>query len=41
VFTRERLERFAENIRRRARGIDLAIDFEHRQDPAKGHKAAG
>jgi phage I-like protein len=41
VFTRERLERFAENIRRRARGIDLAIDYEHRQDPAKGHKAAG
>jgi len=41
VFTRERLQRFAENLRRRIRGIDLAIDYEHGQDLAKGKRAAG
>ena len=41
VFTRERLQRFADNIRRRIRGIDLAIDYEHGQDLAKGRRAAG
>ena len=41
VFTSERLQRFAENIRRRIRGIDLAIDYEHGQDLAKGKRAAG
>jgi phage I-like protein len=40
-FTRERLERFANNIRQRTRGIDLAIDWEHGTDPSKGKRAAG
>jgi hypothetical protein len=40
-FTPARLERIAGNIRNRARGIDLAVDFEHGQDPAKGKRAAG
>lgn len=41
TFTRERLQRFAKNIKARARGIDLSIDYAHREDASKGHKAAG
>jgi phage I-like protein len=41
VFTVDRLERFADNIRRRVRGIDLDVDYEHKTDPAKGKRAAG
>jgi phage I-like protein len=40
-FTAERLARFADNVRRRARGIDLDVDYDHKTDPAKGRKAAG
>jgi hypothetical protein len=41
VFTRERLERLAEGVNRGVRGITPALDFDHREDRAKGAKAAG
>jgi Mu-like prophage I protein len=41
VFTRERLERLAEGVNRGVRGITPALDFDHREDRAKGGKAAG
>jgi Mu-like prophage I protein len=41
VFTRERLERLAEGVNRAIRGITPALDFDHREDRAKGGKAAG
>jgi phage I-like protein len=41
VFTHERLERLAAGVNGRSRGIDLAIDYEHRGDVAKGARAAG
>jgi phage I-like protein len=40
-FTPERLARFADNVKNRARRIELDIDYNHKEDPAKGHKAAG
>jgi phage I-like protein len=40
-FTPERLFRFADNVKNRVRGIDPDIDYDHKQDPAKGNKAAG
>lgn len=40
-FTSERLQRFASNVKGKVRKIDLDIDYEHKQDPAKGNKAAG
>ena len=40
-FTRQRLQRYADNVNRRVRGIDLSVDYEHRTDPTKGKKAAG
>lgn len=40
-FTRERLERLAEGVNRGVRGITPALDFDHREDLAKGAKAAG
>jgi phage I-like protein len=41
TFDRERLQRYADNVNRRVRGIDLSVDYEHRTDPTKGKKAAG
>jgi phage I-like protein len=41
AFTRERLQRYADNVNRRVRGIDLSVDYEHRTDPTKGKRAAG
>src|SRR5437762_3006951 len=40
-ITSERVGRFAENINANVRGIDLDVDYDHKDDPAKGHKAAG
>src|SRR6266511_1973764 len=40
-FTRERLQRLADSVNRRARGISLAIDYEHGKDPRMGKRAAG
>src|SRR6266516_7115047 len=40
-LTRERLGRLAESVNRRARGISLAIDYEHGQDHRMGKRAAG
>jgi hypothetical protein len=41
VFTRERLQRLADGVNRGVRGISPALDFDHREDRAKGGKAAG
>ncbi len=41
TLNRERLQRLADSVNRRARGISLAVDYAHRQDPSKGHRAAG
>ncbi len=41
TFTRERLERIADGVNRGVRGISPALDFDHREDRAKGGKAAG
>jgi phage I-like protein len=41
TFTRDRLERIAEGVNGGVRGITPALDFDHRQDRAKGGKAAG
>lgn len=40
-FTAERLQRFADSVNNNVRGIDPDIDYDHKQDPAKGSKAAG
>jgi hypothetical protein len=40
-FTPERLARFADNVKNKVRRIDLDIDYDHKQDSAKGNKAAG
>lgn len=40
-FTLERLERIADGVNRGVRGITPALDFDHREDRAKGGKAAG
>lgn len=40
-FTSERLGRFADNVKNGVRQIDLDIDFDHKQDVAKGSQAAG
>ena len=40
-FTMERLKRFADGVTNRVRGIDLDIDYDHKQDPAHGGEAAG
>lgn len=40
-ITPERASRFADNINKNVRGIDLDIDYDHKMDPAKGNKAAG
>jgi phage I-like protein len=40
-FTPDRLLRFAESVKRKVRGIDLDIDYDHKTDPTKGNEAAG
>jgi hypothetical protein len=40
-FSSERLARFADNVKNKVRKIDLDIDFDHKQDIAKGSQAAG
>jgi Mu-like prophage I protein len=40
-FTRQRLQRFADQVNQRARGVALAVDYEHRADVSKGSRAAG
>jgi hypothetical protein len=40
-FTRVRLERIADGVNGGVRGITPALDFDHREDRAKGGKAAG
>jgi phage I-like protein len=37
----DRVRRFADNVKKRVRGQDLDINYDHRGDPAKGNKAAG
>lgn len=41
LFTSERLERIADGVNGGVRGITPALDFDHREDRAKGGKAAG
>jgi Mu-like prophage I protein len=41
TFTPGRLERIAEGVNRGVRGVALALDYDHRTDPAKGGRAAG
>jgi hypothetical protein len=40
-FTTEKINNFALSVKQKTRGIDLDIDYDHKQDPAKGDKAAG
>jgi hypothetical protein len=41
LFTRERLQAMADGVNSGIRGITPALDFDHREDRAKGGKAAG
>jgi hypothetical protein len=40
-FTPEKISNFAMSVTAKTRGVDLDIDYDHKQDPAKGSKAAG
>lgn len=40
-MTIDRIQRFAQSVKNKTRGIDLHINYEHRLDPSKGTKAAG
>jgi len=40
-ITPEKLQNFIKNFKENVRGVDIAVDFEHGEDPAKGKKAAG
>jgi Mu-like prophage I protein len=40
-FTPDRLKRFADSVKNKVRGIELDIDYDHKQDPTKGNEAAG
>lgn len=40
-LTQEKLQKFVDNFKAGVRGTDLDIDYDHKQDPAKGRKAAG
>lgn len=40
-ITPEKLQNFIKNFKEGVRGVDIALDFEHGEDPAKGKKAAG
>jgi Mu-like prophage I protein len=41
TFTSERIERFADNVKKNVRQIELDLDYNHKQDASKGAKAAG
>jgi hypothetical protein len=41
TFTRQRLQRIADGVNLGLRGVALALDYDHREDRAKGGKAAG
>ena len=40
-FTPDRLQRFADSVNNKVRGIDPDIDYDHKLDPSKGNAAAG
>lgn len=40
-ITANRVKRFADNVNAQIRGQKLDIDYDHKADPNKGHKAAG
>jgi len=40
-FTPERIQRFADSVKQRVRGIDPDIDYDHKRDSTKGNVAAG
>jgi hypothetical protein len=40
-FTADRLQRFADSVKKKVRGIALDIDYDHKADPTKGNEAAG
>lgn len=40
-FTAEKVNNFALSVKQKTRGTDLDIDYDHKQDPSKGDKAAG
>src|SRR4051812_4413248 len=40
-FTRDRIQRFADSVKNKVRGIALDIDYDHKADPARGNEAAG
>ena len=40
-FTPQRVQRFADNVNNKVRGIEPDIDYDHKQSSAHGTKAAG
>jgi phage I-like protein len=40
-FTHDRIQRFADSVKNKVRGIALDIDYDHKADPARGNEAAG
>lgn len=40
-FSAERIQRFADSVKNKVRGIALDIDYDHKADPARGNEAAG
>jgi hypothetical protein len=40
-LTPEKVSNFALSVKTKVRGVDPDIDYDHKQDPAKGNKAAG
>jgi phage I-like protein len=41
TFDAAKLNALASSVKTKARGIDPDIDYDHKEDPAKGHQAAG
>jgi hypothetical protein len=41
VFSDDRVQNFATSVTQKYRQVDPDIDYDHKQDPAMGHKAAG
>jgi len=40
-FTPERVQRFAQSVKDKVRGIDPDVDYDHKLDPSKGRSASG
>src|SRR5688572_7814218 len=40
-FRSDRIQRFADSVKKKVRGIALDIDYDHKADPARGNEAAG